>query len=37
MKYTIEMTSHDMIYVHTKFHEDRYRHLSKITVITQTI
>jgi hypothetical protein len=34
MEHAVEMTSGGMIYVHTKFHDDRFRHSSNIKVIT---
>jgi hypothetical protein len=34
MKYTVEMAWHD---IHIKSHDDQFRHLSNITVITATI
>jgi hypothetical protein len=37
MKAAIEMDSGGMIYVRTKVHEYRYRHLSCVTVITATV
>jgi hypothetical protein len=36
MKYKVEMTSDGLIFVHTKFHDDRFRHSSNIN-ITSTV
>jgi hypothetical protein len=35
MKDTVEMVADGMIYIHTKFHYDWYRHSSHIKVISQ--
>jgi hypothetical protein len=35
--YAVEMDSSSMTHICTKFHDDRFRHLSNTTVITATI
>jgi hypothetical protein len=38
MKYAVEMASDGIVlHIHTKFHDDRFRHSSNIKLITSTV